>query len=93
METKLRGSWEILNLVTDPTHIKIGKDGYVYIRIPFPDDPQYQTIARLVVAAPDMLDELRYVAAGLAHINTPWAKERLGFVMETIEKATKNDPC
>ena len=43
--------------------------------------------ARLIAAAPLMLEELEYVASGLAHIDTPWAKERLGFVQEVIKQA------
>ena len=43
--------------------------------------------ARLIAAAPLMLEELEYVASGLAHIDTPWAIERLGFVQEVIKQA------
>ena len=43
--------------------------------------------ARLIATAPELLEELRYVADGLQHIDTPWAKERLGFVQNAITKA------
>ena len=58
------------------------------------DEPGYspapdvlEANARLIAAAPLMLEELEYVASGLAHIDTPWAKERLGFVQEVIAQA------
>ncbi len=50
-------------------------------------DAQCQANARLIAAAPLMLEELEYVASGLAHIDTPWATERLGFVQEVIKQA------
>mgnify|MGYP003149133831 FL=1 len=41
----------------------------------------------LIAAAPEMLAELKMVALGLENTDSGWAKERLGYVNETIAKA------
>jgi hypothetical protein len=43
--------WEILEFVTDPQHILIGKDGYVICRIPKTLDPNAEANARFIVRA------------------------------------------
>jgi|1_EtaG_2_1085319.scaffolds.fasta_scaffold47560_1 hypothetical protein len=45
--------------------------------------------ANLIASAPEMLEELIEVAYGLSHIDTEWARERLGFVHKVITKAEK----
>lgn len=56
------------------------------------DDDESAANARLMAAAPTLLEELNYCADGLRHINTPWAKERLIFVHKAINVALGGQP-
>jgi len=46
-----------------------------------------QANANLIAEAPKMLAELKMVAIGLKHIDTAWARERVGYVEDVITKA------
>ena len=63
----------------------LDQDSKVIVKLPLTD--QGRTHAQLIAAAPELLEELKYVEGGLQAVGTPWAKERLQFVRAVISKA------